>query len=147
MDALLEQVGAPVGTRLEQRERITRLRILAEDDHADLRMTFAQPGGNLDPLVGTRGRHAYVGQDDVGPVSIDCFQQGLEVAARRRDLDVVGSCEELRDSLTDNQAVVGEHDSGRHDQTITGADRPGTEPVVNEWCRYDAGAGVCTVEL
>ena len=57
VDALLEQVAAAVGSRLEQRERVARLGVLAEDDDADLGVRLAQPIGDADALVGVRRRH------------------------------------------------------------------------------------------
>src|SRR3954462_14930651 len=42
VDALLEHIGTAGGAVAEQSERVVRLDVLAEDDHADLRVRLAQ---------------------------------------------------------------------------------------------------------
>ena len=52
LDALLQQVRAPGGAAFQERERVARLGVLAQDDDADVRVRLAQALGRLDPFVG-----------------------------------------------------------------------------------------------
>ena len=70
-DPLLQQVAAPVGAFVEQRERVGGLGVLAEHDDADFRMRLPQRAGGPDALVGSGRRHADVGEHDVGLLGVD----------------------------------------------------------------------------
>jgi hypothetical protein len=74
-NALLEQIGAPLGSVRQEPEGVGRLRVLREHDHADVGVRLPQRLGGPDALVRTGGRHADVGQHDVGQVLLDRRQQ------------------------------------------------------------------------
>ena len=118
LHALFQQVGAPRASALEEREHVTRVRILAEHDDADFRVRFAQPHGSLDPLVGVARRHADVGHDDVRPLCSDRREQRVEVTADGGDLEVGRRLEQAPDALSDEVMVLGEHEPDRHRQRI-----------------------------
>ena len=61
-EPLLEEVRAPVGPVLEQREGVLRRGVLAHHDDARSRVRLAQPVGDRDALVLARRRHPDVGQ-------------------------------------------------------------------------------------
>ena len=88
LQALLQEVGAPVRSSVEEPQGVLRLGVLAQHDHADVRVEVAQRVGGLQPLVGSARRHADVRHDDVGPLALDGGQECIEIAARRDDLDV-----------------------------------------------------------
>ena len=111
---LLEQVRAPVGAGLEELQRVTRLRVVAEDHHTNLGMELAEATCDLDALVCTRGRHSNVGDHDVGRVGLNRLEERRHVVARGNDLDALVSGEELLQPLQDEEAVVREGDANRH---------------------------------
>jgi hypothetical protein len=65
VQALLEEVPAPVGTGLEQGERVGRVVLVAQRDDGGLGMRLAQLRRQLEAFVGHRRRHRDLGQDDV----------------------------------------------------------------------------------
>ena len=116
--ALLQQIGAPRATALEESERVARVRVLAEHDDADLRMRLAQPLGGLNPFVGVTRGHADVGHDDVRLLRVDRGEQRVEVAADSRDLEVGPRLEQPPDALADEIVILGEHEPDRHKTRI-----------------------------
>ena len=64
--ALLQEVGAPLGSAVEQLERVAGLDVLAEHDDAELGMRLAQLRGGAHTFVGAGRGHADVGEHDVG---------------------------------------------------------------------------------
>ena len=123
LDALLQQVRPPLSARVEQGERVPRVRVLAEDDDADLRVRLSQPLRGLDSLVGAARRHADVGEDDVRPFRLDGGEQRVEIATRGRDLNLRMRLEQTADALSDEVVVLREHEADRHRQRI-GRSRP-----------------------
>src|SRR5262249_8767128 len=113
LDALLQQVRAPVGTVPEQRSRVPRLRVLAEDDDADLRMRRAKLGGEPDPFVRVRGRHPDVGQNDIRRGPGDALPKGLEVAGGLEELHSLQLAEDADDALARDEAVLADDDADR----------------------------------
>ena len=118
VDALLQEVRPSGAASLQERERVARGGVLAEDDDADLRVRHAQPLGGLDPLVGLARRHADVSHDDVGLLALDGGEQRVEVVAGRRDLDLGARLEQAPQALAGEVVVLGEHEPDRHAQRI-----------------------------
>jgi len=118
VDALLEQVGAALAPVLEQRQRVPRLRVLAEHDDADPRVALAQEVGRADALVGPGRRHPDVGDDDVRPLGLDCGEQRVQVVAGGDDLDVGLRLEQAARALADEVVVVGDDDAQRHARSL-----------------------------
>src|SRR3569833_85328 len=112
-DVLLEQVGAAGRAVLEQAQRVMRAHVLADHDHADVRMRLVQCRCSLDALVRVRRRHADVGDDDVRLVLLHCVQERGQVTAVLRDLDLVLALEDLPNPLTDQIRVLGDDDGVR----------------------------------
>jgi hypothetical protein len=81
-------------------------------------MRLTQSLRRLDPLVGVPRRHADVREDHVRFLGIDRGKQGVQIAARRRDLDVVPRLEQTPDALADDQVILGEDDPERHVRRI-----------------------------
>ena len=114
---LLEQVAAPLRPLLEQGERVRRLGVLAEHDHADVGVRLAQRVGGADALVGARRRHADVGEHDVGRLLGDRLQQRVVVLAHREHLEPA-LLEEAAHRLPHEVVVLGDdhlqgHGSGQ----------------------------------
>ena len=110
-DAVLEQIGAPVGTVLEQREGVARSGELAEHDDARRRMALAEAGGGPDAFVGTGRWHADVRDDDVRCELVDEGNQLVERSGDARHDEVVLGGEETGNRLADEVAVVGDDDA------------------------------------
>ena len=118
LHALLQEVGATLAATLEEREHVARDRVLAEHDDADLGIGLAQPSRGLDAFVGAARRHADVRDDDVRPLCFDRREQRVEVAARRRDLEVGPRLEQAPDAFADEVVVLREHEPDRHGERI-----------------------------
>ena len=88
VDSLLEEICAAGRAALQQGERVARVCVLTEDDHADLRMRLAETRRRLDPLVGPARRHANVGNHDVGLLGGDGGEQRIEIGADRDHFEV-----------------------------------------------------------
>ena len=114
VDALLEQVATSCGAALEQRERVARLGVLAEDDDPDLRMRLPEPSRCLDALVDAARGHADVGDDDVRSLRLDGGEQRVQVLADRDDLDLGLGLEQPPHALADEIVIICEHDANRH---------------------------------
>ena len=112
--AFLQEVPAPLAATVQEREQVTRSRVLAEDDDTDLGVRLAKPGRRLDPLVRVSRRHADVRHDDVGAFCSDGDEQRVEVAAHRNDLEPLLRLEHTPEPLADEVLVFGENDSDRH---------------------------------
>src|SRR5215211_772445 len=121
---LFEQVRATVGAVVEQRQRVDRIRELAENHHADIRVALAQVLGQPDPLVGLRRGHPDVGDDDVGMLALAGLAQGVAVPDGRDDLDLGIPLEQLADPLADDEVVLSQRDADRHGTDVTGAGSP-----------------------
>jgi hypothetical protein len=120
-DALLQQVGAPFGSAIEQLERVAGFDVLAEHHHAELRVRVAELRRRAHAFVGSGRRHADVGEHDVGGVGLDRGDETVEVLARARDLDVGIGVEQARDGLTIEVVVLGdEHPDGHGGEAIRG---------------------------
>ena len=132
VDAFFQEVGAPFAATLEQRQRVAGLRVLAEDDDADVRMRPPELFRCADPLVDAGRRHADVGDDDVGPFGLHGLKQFVEVAAGGHDLEVGLRLEQAPHPLAHEVVVVGEHDSQRHGVRIRPR-RGGRYPADPHW--------------
>ena len=120
LHALFQQVRTPGATAVEESERVARLRIRAERDHAELRSRLAKPKRSLDALVDPIGRHADVGDDNIWPFDLDRFEQRVEVTAGGRDFEIRLGLEQAPYTLANEVVVLGEHEAYRHsDQHMT----------------------------
>ena len=81
-------------------------------------MLGPQPYGRLDPLIRVAGRHADVGDDHVRTLRLHRGEQGVEVAADRRDLDVGIGLEQPLHALAHEQMIIGDHEPDRHGARI-----------------------------
>ena len=111
--AVLQQVGAAFSAVGEQLDAVARLGVVAEDDDADPRIRLAQRPRNANALVVARGRHAHVGDDDIGLGATDRFEQRRAVGAVGDDLEVVQMHHNLVHSLAHQERVVGQGDADR----------------------------------
>ena len=118
------------GAAVEQGERVDGVGELTEQDDAHRGMGVAQLGGDPDPLVDVRRRHADVREDDVGQLTLADLAQGVEVAHGGDDLHRVVQRQELANALADEQVVLSEHDADRHRATIVAAGRRSQAPAV-----------------
>ena len=114
LDALLQEVSAPGGAAFQKCERIARLGVLAEHDHADVRVCLAKPVGGLDPLVSSARGHADVGDHDVRGLGFDGREEGVEVGAHGPDLEIRLCLEQSSHTLADEIVVICEHQANRH---------------------------------
>ena len=89
MHALLEQVAAAVRARLEQRQHVLRLRVLAEHEYANLRVGLSQLSREPDPLVAVGRWHPDVRQHHVRWIGLDCLEQRREVFVCAHELDAL----------------------------------------------------------
>src|SRR3954452_12217874 len=110
-DSLLEQICAPPRAVLEERRRIHRVGVLAQDDHADIGVRRAKLGGEADALIGLRRRHANVGDDDVRPELADGGSKRIEVLVGAEKIDIGQRLERARYPLTREIAVLTEYDA------------------------------------
>src|SRR5215212_8008080 len=101
LDALLEQIGASVGARLEQREPIARLRVLTQHDHAHAGVALAKLGGHLKSLVCAGRRHADVGHDHVRTLLAYRAHERVAVVALGDQLYSLGLRQDVRHGLAD----------------------------------------------
>ena len=101
LDSLLEEVRTASAPTLQQRQDVLRVRVLAEDDDADLRMPLAQALGRLYALIRATRRHTYVGDDDVRPLGIDCGEKRCEVVTRCDDSKVLARLEQPANAFPD----------------------------------------------
>ena len=115
-----------MGAVLEKGERVLGVGVLAEHHHARIRMLLTQMLGGPDALVGVGGRHADVGEDDVGLLLVDGLQEGVEVLAHGDQVDLRLGLDELPDSLAHEVVVLGEDDADSHDPRIW--------PIIEEAC-------------
>lgn len=63
---------------------------------------------------GARGRHADVGEDDIGPVRLDGVEQRVQVVAHCDERQLRLALDQQPHALTDEVAVLGEHHADRH---------------------------------
>jgi hypothetical protein len=110
VDALLEHVRTAGGAVPEQRERVVRLDVLAQHDHADLGVRVAQRSRHLYAFVGACRRHPDVGDDGVGLVLLDFGEEAIAILADGHHLDLRVACEHLLDRLAREEGIVGNHD-------------------------------------
>ena len=113
-NALLQEIGPPLRTLIEQRERVAVFGELRQHDHPDRRVLLAQLGRGADAFVRPGRRHPDVGQDDVGCVRLDGIEQRRKVADRRDDLDVVIRRQQGSDSLAHDERILRHDHPNRH---------------------------------
>ena len=81
-DALLEQVADPLRVLLEQPQRVARLDVVREEEHADRRdARCADLLRGDEALVGVRRRHADVDDRDVRPLEADLPRSALAASS------------------------------------------------------------------
>ena len=115
-DAVLQQVADALGALGEEVERVLRLDVLREDEHAGRRMLLADLPRRAEALVGVRRRHPDVDDRDVGRVRAHLQQQLVGGPGLADDLEA-GLLEQLRDALAEQDGVVGEDDAHGGDAT------------------------------
>ena len=93
-------------------------------------MRVAQRERGANPLVGSRRRHADVGDHDVGELPVDERDELVVRSAGADDFEPVLVLEQLDDALAYEEVVLGDHDAQCHRQNVTGDPRarrvPGT---------------------
>ena len=112
---LLEQVGPARRAVLEQRYGVGGRGVLAQHHHPHLRAVLAQPGGGLDALVPAGGRHADVGDHDVGLAALDEGEQLGQVGRGADELEVRVGGDQPGDALPQEDVVLGQRNpDGAH---------------------------------
>ena len=106
-DALLEQVADALGVLFEQPQRVARLDVLRQHEHADVGVARADPLGGDEALVGVGRGHADVDDRGVGLSEPDVAEQALGVLGLGHDLDS-GVPEQADDPLACEHDVVGD---------------------------------------
>ena len=106
--ALLEQVADALGRVLEQPQRVARLEVVGEHEHADVGVLAADLLRGDEPVVGVAGRHADVEDRHVRPRQRDAAQR-LGRRARLADDFDVGLGQQPREPFAQQRLVVGEH--------------------------------------
>ena len=81
-------------------------------------MGGAEPIRRLDPLVAVAGRHPDVGDDHVRTLRLYRGEQGVEVAANGRDLELGICFEQPSDALAHEEMIIGDHQPERHGARI-----------------------------
>ena len=66
--------------------------------------------GRLDSFVAAVRRHADISDDDVRPFGFDRREEGVEIAAGRRDVDLAVGLEQAADALPEQKMVLCDHD-------------------------------------
>src|SRR5207245_2206670 len=105
-DSILQQVRPARRSLVEQRERVTGLRVLAEDDDTDVAVRLAEPLGSLDSFVSASGRHPDVRHDDVGPLTRDGGQKRLQITANGDNLELRPALEQPPNTLADEVVIL-----------------------------------------
>ena len=111
MHVVLEQVGPPIRTRLQQGEDVGRFGVLAEHHHPYARVRPPQLRSHTNALVGVRRRHPDVRDDDIGSLRRHALEYLAEVAAGGHDIDAGVAGEDLSQALADDDVVVRQDDS------------------------------------
>ena len=124
LEALLEEIRPALRAGVEESHRVPRLGVLAEHDDAHVRMLLPQLRGEADSLVGIRGRHPDIRQDDVRLRALDGGAQLVEVARHLHELDVFDVVEDAHDPLTGEEAVLGCDDADRHPPSLARPEFP-----------------------
>jgi hypothetical protein len=106
-DPVLEQVADAARVVADQLERVGRLDVLAEHEHADLGVRPPDRHGRAEAVVGVRGRHADVDHGGVGAMGADLADEVVGVARLRDDVEAV-RLEHARQPLEQQGVIVGD---------------------------------------
>jgi two-component system, NarL family, invasion response regulator UvrY len=120
--ALLEQIPAAVGARLQECKCVDWLGELAQHDHSHRRVGLPQDRCGPDALVARRRRHADIGQDDVRRIGLDGLEKRREVRVRAKDFDVRLAGEHLLEAFPHDEVVLRYYDADGHEGTIVGVE-------------------------
>lgn len=85
------------------------LQVLAEDEDREVRAVAAEGDGGAQPVVALAGRHADVGEDEVGPVLAGRREERVRVPHRRAHL-VAEAGQHAHQALPHQRRVLGDHD-------------------------------------
>ena len=77
-------------------------------------------GGDRDALVGVRGRHADVGDDDVRRLRLDQRLQRGQVGGGAHQLEVRRALDQPYETVPEQGVVLGQHDAGSHADRVEG---------------------------
>src|SRR5262249_18601258 len=113
-DPVLQQVADTFGALRQEVERVLRLDVLREHEHARLWVLLADLARGAQALVGVRRRHADVDDRDLGAVGTHLEEELLRVARLADHLEA-RVLEQTRDALAEKHGVFGEHDAHRYD--------------------------------
>ena len=102
-----EEIAEAAARLLEQPERSPCLHDLRQEQDADVGALGTKALRLTHALVGLRGRHPHVEDDDVGPLEVDRGSQALGVADLRHDLEA-GLGEHAGKPFPHQHGVVGE---------------------------------------
>ena len=97
-----------------------RIGVLAQHHHPGVGVDLAGVGGGADALVRVGGRHADVGEDDVGLLGLDGCHQRVEILTDRHHFHAFFRLEKPDHTFADEVIVFGERDSNGHRQ-VSGA--------------------------
>ena len=117
----LRRYARPRGSTLEQREGVRRIRVLAEDDDADVRVRRAEALGCADALVGAAGGIRMSVTTTSGRSSSTAASSDSRSPHVADDLELGTRLEQSSETLADEVVVLGEHEADRHARSIRGA--------------------------
>src|SRR4051794_32898229 len=110
-DVLLQEIRPACSAELEELDRVVRIDVLADDDDADVGRLVTEERCSADSFVRVRRRHADVGDDDIGPFTLDGLHERRVVGAVLDYLDLAFLVEDLPDSLPYEVAVFGDYEA------------------------------------
>src|SRR5439155_16078520 len=106
-DALFEEVADSLGMLLEEADRVRRLDVVRENEHADVGMLGADPLRGDEALVRVGRRHADVDDRSVRSLCPNLPHEGGSVFGLSDDVDAC-LLEEAHDPLTGEHRVLGD---------------------------------------
>ena len=106
-DPVLEQVPDAACVVADQLERVGRLDVLAEQEHADVGVRLPDRHGRAQAVVGVRGRHADVDHGRVGAMRADLADEVVGVARLCDDVEAV-RLEHVDQPLEQQGVIVGD---------------------------------------
>jgi len=129
---ILEEIRATIRSVLQQRERVGRIAVVAEDDDTGAGAGAAQLPRQPDPVIGHVRAHADPYDGNVQIVFANGGAHGIGVAADGDEVDARRLFEHLPDCLADKEMVVGDsdahgHGTGRHSHPQGGRASPGMD--------------------
>ena len=109
--AVLEQVRATIGALVQQRQAVSRVGVLTDDDDADPRVAVRSRLANMTPSASPDGGMRMSVTTTSGSSAVDRLGQLTAVLARRHEIDARIAVEQVRERLAHEVVVVGDDDA------------------------------------